>query len=161
MTTKISFGKVSYSGNTKRNRVFLKLRLNYKDDDPKKPCFSVCGEVWQSNGDDIEMGGQCVDTIWELFKNEIQKPELYKEIMDLWKKYHLNDMKAGTPAQEAAVEEYLKTNNYDYKEVCNHLYTIGLLRDPQFLDYRYGTDWLYSPIPDEDLTRIKQIMEAV
>ena len=68
--------------------------------------------------------------------------ELYK----CWKRWHLNDLRAGTPKQEEAVREWKKKNQYDYKLVCDYLKTIGLYEDN---GYRYGTAWLKEEVPKE------------
>ena len=165
MKRTINFGKVDYNESGKRNHdVELVLELeNY----PDKPKFSVCGDVWQPNRKDIVMGGQCIDSIWEEFSGQLLNRPLYKEIMDLWEKYHLNDMNAGTAEQEAAVEEWLKHHDkkYDYTAACEHLKSIGLYevpleKDGSVLQYRYGQSWLYRPIPEQDLQRIVTIIQG-
>ena len=99
--------------------------------------------------------GQCLD---EAQKELNIKNPVMTEIVRLWKLYHLNDMKAGTPAQEKAVKEYLKSNdcnNYSYDKICKYLETKGLLFDGQ---YKYGTAWLKEDIPAEDIEAIKKLL---
>lgn len=162
MKTTISFGKVDYNERGKRNHpVELELELkNY----PDKPIFSVCGNVWLTNKSDIVMGGQCIDSIWKYFSDQLQNPALYKEIMELWEKYHLNDMVPGTPEQEAAVASWIaEGNKHDYDKICEHLKSVGLYevpieKDGYILPYKYGSAWLYNPIPEQDLQRIVTII---
>lgn len=64
--------------------------------------FSACGEYWQPSGIDINSCGQILDTILK----EFPKSKLAQRIHAVWSKYHLNDMTAGTPKQEAAIAEF-------------------------------------------------------
>jgi hypothetical protein len=68
----------------------------------------------------------------------------------IWRRWHLNDMKAGTPKQEGilrVVKFYREQNNLpqlDYKEACELLKMYGLYDDN---GYRYGTRWLREELP--------------
>ena len=109
-------------------------------------CFSMSGDCAGSSG-------QCQDSIKP--KNKAQK-----NLLELWKKYHLNDMKAGTPKQEAALhtpkfEEFYKlTDGHDYyKAACTwlekkRLYTVDDPRpDHKGEKYNYGHAWLTEALP--------------
>ena len=80
---------------------------------------------------------------------------VFKKIMYFWRRYHLNDMHAGTPCQENLVKEYTKTHRYDYTEVCKFLEENNLLYDN---GYKYGTSWLKEEIPDDDLQEIRALL---
>lgn len=63
----------------------------------------------------------------------------------LWERWHLNDMRAGTPKQEEAVRQWRKVNkNASYKDTCEMLESINLLVDN---GYRYGSAWLKEEVP--------------
>lgn len=162
MKRTITFGKVDYNENGRKNHL-VELEIELKDY-PHKPVFSVCGSVWKPDKRDIVMGGQCIDSIWEYYSDELQNPTLYKEIMELWQKYHLNDLVAGTPEQEAAVSAWkAEGNKYEYDKACEHLKSVGLYevpleKDGYILPYKYGHSWLYRPIPEQDLQRIVNII---
>lgn len=66
------------------------------------------------------------------------------KIQSVWKRWHLNDMRAGTPRQEEFVRNWNLSNAYDYTTVCKALEEAGLLIDG---DYRYGTAWLKEEVP--------------
>jgi len=83
---------------------------------------------------------------------------------EVWERWHLNDMNAGTPQQMALVREMDEDLNHKYPDlkgaphakahaegfdsyytmVCNHLKTRGLIYDGSF---EYGTAWLYEEVP--------------
>jgi hypothetical protein len=152
---------VNSPGDGPNCEVIVEMRLEYKNNDTTKPTFSVCGEVWYPNKSDVFMCGQCIDSIWEYYGDQIKDKDLFLEIKDLWEKYHLNDMNAGTLEQTRA----LKGKRFDYTEACEYLKEKGLYEvdteiDGRIMTYKYGHSWLYNPIPEADLLRIKKIMET-
>ena len=139
------FGKIAYDGNRKINKVTIKIEL--KGDE--KPVLSICGNIWNSRGTDIVCGGQCLDDLLPYFRNNTKFTEIYR----LWKLYHLNDMHAGTEVQEELLKKY---NTYEYGKACKLLKKHNLYEDK---GYRYGSAWLYRPIPENDLKKIIEIIE--
>ncbi len=161
-TKKYQFGKVDYNNNGKKaNLVEIEINLEFKD---KKPVFTATGNVWNVRHTDIVMGGQCIDSIWEEFSGQIEMPSLYKEIMRLWKKWHLNDMKAGCKHQRAAKWEdklidSAKPKTQDNMRVWQGVEDGGLLgKACDKCGYKYGTQWLYESIDHKDLTKIYKLV---
>lgn len=147
----ISFGKIAYFTNRRYNEVTVELELRQLD---KGLEFSCCGNVWNRRHTDIICGGQCLDELREYLHGN----KLFMEIYDLWKKYHLNGMHAGTEKQENCLEEYCNKNNCpipQYEERCKILENNNLLYDN---GYKYGSAWLFREIPEKDLNRIKEII---
>ena len=97
-----------------------------------------------------QMGGQCLDELAscdELFCNP-----LFKKLHRLWKAYHLNGLKSGGPLQEAALKD-CKCNSYE--ECCTYLESKGLLYEDGI---KYGAQWWYHKIPDNDLNEIINLL---
>jgi hypothetical protein len=65
------------------------------------------------------------------------------KLHNVWKRWHLNDMRAGTPEQMEALRE-AKINGYD--EACQFLKEKGLY---EVDGYRYGSKWLHEEPPQE------------
>ena len=62
-----------------------------------------------------------------------------------WQRWHLNDMRAGTPKQEEFVRKWRKTaDDTSYVAACKMLESVDLLVDG---GYRYGTAWLKEEVP--------------
>ena len=62
-----------------------------------------------------------------------------------WERWHLNDMRAGTPKQEELVRKWrLTADDKSYSEACKMLESNDLLIDG---GYRYGTAWLKEEVP--------------
>jgi hypothetical protein len=146
----LSFGKVDFN-NTGKKINEVEIEVNYNNDR-----LSICGSVWNSKKTDIIAGGQCLDEIKPYLNND----KKFNYIYLLWKKYHLNDMKAGSPLQQAFIDE-LELEHYDYEIICKELENAGLLLDESFIyndkPYHYGSAWLFSPIPNEIKNYIQTI----
>lgn len=137
----IEFGKIAYEGKNKANLVELELELNEKEEG--RQVFSVFGNVWDKKHTDVRMGGQCVDDIWLEYKDQLKHPELYKQIMELWKKWHLNDMHAECEHQEAKKMTW-ETHPSNKCEICG---------------WKLGHGWDYREINQKDLETIKTIIK--
>ena len=149
MEKTFDFGKIDYYGKGRKiNRVTVKVCLEEKG---VKDVFTASGMILNSKETDCICGGQCLDEIAKYVKDPV-----FLEIYDLWKKYHLNDMHAGTPKQEAALAAHFPKGKYiDYMDKVKYLESIGLYEDD---GYRYGSSWLYERIPDDALNRIKKLI---
>ena len=67
------------------------------------------------------------------------------ELQNIWERWHLNDMRAGTPKQMEALRAWRKTVPHEsYAADCKMLESIGLLYDG---DYKYGSKWLKEDVP--------------
>lgn len=141
----LNFGNIAYDGGKKVNAVTIEIEL--KGDE--KPVLSICGNIYNSTGTDIVCGGQCLDDLLPYFKNNAKFAEIYR----LWKLYHLNDMHAGTEAQEELLKRY---NVSKYDEACKLLAENNLYNDNGYI---YGSGWLYRSIPENDLNKIIEIIE--
>lgn len=116
--------------------------------------LSICGEVKYKH----ELGafGQCYDEIEKILK--YAKPEDQKKItkiLKIWRKYHLNDMQAGTKVQQDALHTKTLDNwASQYDKCCEYLNSINLLEDR---GYKFGSKWLFMKLPK----RIIKIVEGL
>ena len=130
-------------------RVELKIELS---DDGN---FSVCGGVWNSRRTDCIMWGQCLDELAQY--PSIKNNPKFKQIYEWWKKWHLNDMHAGTEKQEQALEDAGLTGwANEYSKCCDYLESIGLLYDN---GYKFGTSWLKREIPAEIQEQMRKFIK--
>ena len=151
------FGKIAYGRSSRKvYPVEVEVELRMLDN---KVVFTASGVIYNSRKTDCYCAGQCLDEIADYVHN----PK-FRTIYKLWKKYHLNDMHAGTPEQEQLVDDYFKAEHkaYDYSEAKkvledNNMLTVKL---PDGTDYTYGRGWLYEPIPEEDLQTIVDLLGA-
>lgn len=160
LRTKIPFGKIDGYRNGKNScAVEVQLRLSETKNGPE---FAASVNLYNSKGSDLIMGGQCLDKIADLSKR-LQEDPLYQTILDLWKAYHLNALRAGTPEQTLMVEEGRKAGITKYGDICEFLKEKGLYEVPHPNKpgkmYAYGTEWIYYPIFIPDLANIRSIIE--
>lgn len=105
--TKIDCGKIDWNKtgrkiNAAEVEVEYRLEVKYIDGKPTLYWeFSAMGAIWNNLHTDWISGGQCLDKMARYFR----APQ-FREVYDLWKKYHLNGMTAGSPAQEAAKKDF-------------------------------------------------------
>lgn len=153
------FGKIDLDGTGKK--VLVELEVNLKDGE-NGPIFSASGDVWNNRKTDVKMCGQCIDTVYNDFKDQLQNLPLYEKIMGLWQRNHLNDLNAGTPEQMKFIEELEATGwKYEYSAACERLKQAKLYEVPHPLTgepYKYGHGWIYREISPEDLQEIKNIL---
>jgi hypothetical protein len=115
--------------------------------------LSICGHVWDLSRYDYDTCGQCIDTIRECFP----KNKRVQRICDIWEKWHLNDLNAGTDRQTEAIEGWkARGNKYEYTAVCDYLKEINLYADR---GYRYGNEWLVRPLPQSVIDEILVLLK--
>ncbi len=103
--------KKSYIGTTPDGeRVFATWELT-KDNN-----FSASGEYHNPAGTDFSSGGQIIDQIAADFPDN----EQIQQIHTIHARYHLNDMKAGSPAQEKAIREIIEPKYQEEVEYVRH-----------------------------------------
>lgn len=138
MRAKLNLGKVDGYGNG-RKTCAVEVELELTDDGR----FTASGTVWNSRHTDCIMGGQCLDDLMEY--DEMKMNLKFRVVYRWWKKWHLNDMHAGTVKQEEALEQAgLHNWASDYDKCCKYLESVGLLIDN---GYKFGTGWLKRDIP--------------
>ena len=124
--------------------------------------LSICGSVKCTGS--WEGGGQCQDTIRELIRDakriEYEGEATHStllEILDVWDRWHLNDMHAGTREQELAIKEWQAAGNkYDFTEAQVMLVRKNL---HPHRGYSYGSAWLLEPLPPETEVRIVALFD--
>jgi hypothetical protein len=128
------------------------VEITLKNGDSSKPSFSASGLIY--NRRKCISAGQNLDEI----SRYIDTP-VFKIIYKMWKKYHLNDMNAGTVKQTKAIDNWIKQGNkYDYTKACEYLKSINLYEVKyKNANYKYGHSWLYHSIPKKDLDIIKSL----
>lgn len=123
--------------------------------------LSITGVIEpMANGNSRGSAGQCIMSFKEYDWRGYQSvaditpapgwtPELVKRFFDAWDRWHLNDMKAGTPAQEAFLRANPINDAMDhYGKACAALKAAGLNPDG---GYRYGSAWLKEEVPADVL----------
>lgn len=181
-------GKIATYGTRKINAVEIVVELRNRGGEPTftlgpnkeriptgetTPAYvelTICGDVWNVRHTDIIRGGQCLDFIAE-YRNQFTPAnrELFDLLYDLWKKYHLNGMHAGTPIQEAFIAGLKAMGfKYEYGQACAMLKdaglyeveftgkTVGRMYDHE--PYRYGSAWVVDDLPGDVLLKVEHLI---
>lgn len=189
MKKTFNFGKIKYSSSKRVNLVTVSVELRRKGGEPTFTIdpktreriytgnttpeyveLSICGDIWNARHTDILCSGQCLDTIAE-YRDQLSDPELFDQLFDLWQRYHLNGMHAGTPEQEKDIDDWKAAGNrYEYTAVCDMLKSCGLYevnytglsvgRRYNNEPYKYGHGWLVQELPGEVLLKVEHMLSA-
>jgi hypothetical protein len=139
-------GKVDYYGNGRAN---CEAAITWSLENGR---FSMCAEIWMPSKRDIECGGQCVDTVAAYFPEDAKA----QRMLAIWREWHLNDMTAGSPAQNAHLKTLGAYQSYDW--ALMHLAAVGLNPDPNYRHngkpYHYGSAWLKRELPADVVAEI-------
>lgn len=87
--------------------------------------LSIVGNVWLKSRRDIEAGGQLEDGIREYLASQTMPEEKLSRILAIWKRWHLNDLKAGCGHQRANwdVSQQLEVVHYGLTSEAQRLRT--------------------------------------
>lgn len=99
--------------------------------------------------------GQIQDTLGRLTDPRFTK-ETLDQLKQVWDRWHLNDMRAGTPAQEDYLRENYK-ERYDYTKASELLREAGLNPDN---GHKYGSAWLFEEVPDDVIKFLESFPET-
>ena len=148
----VNLGKASVPGSSKHYDVFCEVKV-------ADGILSIHGVVGpRKNGEAWGYAGQIYDDIQDLIPDNGWTQEMVDEFLDVWRKWHLNDLQPGTHRQMDFLREWRKGReilSYDYKDECKALEQVGLLEDDQHMvegkPYRYGSSWIRFELPAEVL----------
>lgn len=168
-TFALSLGMVDYSGRGRNlNRVAVTVELRHKVntvapylDVDLNPCreyveLSMTGEIWNAAGTDCASCGQNLEEIGKLFPDK----RAVQRLVEIWGRWHLNGMKAGTRLQEAYLRDNPVTDRLDhYTKACAALEKANLLHvtGPDGRNYKYGAAWLVERLPDEIAAEVRAL----
>lgn len=155
MKKTIDLGKIDYNQSGRKNcRVTVDIEI--RDDGE----LSICGNIWNPRGTDCYSCGQNLDEIGKLFPSS----EKVQRIVAIWKRWHLNNMKAGSPRQESHLREHPLSYEYPtthFDEALKVLGAVGLNPDMKYMrdgkPYQYGSAWLKEELPSE----VKLVIETI
>lgn len=87
----------------------------------------------------------------------VPRTDNQRKLVEMWEKYHLNDMHAGTEKQEEFLSKHGEAH-HNYNQQCKLLEEAGLLVDS---GYRYGTSWRTRKLPDNFINTLKEVVDSV
>ena len=138
----LTLGKVAWYGARRINCCTLDWSISPAGE------FTMSANVWNNLGTDVIAVGQCVDEVVARFPHHAQA----RRMCAIWKKWHLNHMNAGTPAQTAELALHTfpgyPMSHLDWTRGV--LAAAGLQPDTSHgTSYSYGSAWLKVELPPE------------
>lgn len=153
-----AFNRIIRAGTAKdyRNRTYS-VFVNVKFDGSRLSITGVEGPTRDGNA--IGGCGQIADALTAEGFAPLPGVDARK-LAEVWNRWHLNDMRAGSPAQE----EYLRTHPVAFKypeshytKACEALAAAGLNPDA---GYRYGSAWKFEAVPEDVLQWLAALPET-
>lgn len=135
-------------------KITTKKAINYETmKEEKMTVLSICGDI--SN----HSSGQIYDSIMNNLDILYVPKDNIKQLIEIWKEYHLNDLQAGTKKQMDCIKD-MESNGFDtsannYYEIINHLEEVYKLGYDGH--YKYGSNWLCKPIPQNIIDELIEI----
>lgn len=147
-----TLGKVDYNNSGRRN---CRAELTWTLDNGR---FTMQGAIWNPRETDCYSCGQNVEEVCAYFPNDKRA----QRMLAIWREWHLNDMKAGSPAQEAFLKANPVKRTYQdthYDTAITSLRAAGLQPDETYLydgkPYSYGSAWLHVNLPADIVAEIQ------
>lgn len=133
--------------------------------------LSISGVVAPRKSGDAVTCGQINELLWSAMQSNAidYAPEWNASLMErfllIWAEYHLNDLTAGSPKQEAVVRQFKEAGgNYNYTDMCRILEAQGLLCDASYIHngkpYKYGSAWLTVAVPYEAVSMLNNLPDT-
>ena len=131
--------------------------------------LSISASEWNLSRSDCTQCGQMQDSLRREFKDGKLKlkstvsNEDFRMLLDIWDKYHLNDIKAGTEKQLDLISQHRNDDKYADKDVFLDR-PEAILKDHNAnpdRDWKYGSGFLYRPIPDDVQEFIRTIQRKL
>ena len=117
------------------------------------------------NGDALGGCGQIEMHEWTI--NEYAPgwtADMVARFREVWHTWHLNDIRAGSPAQHAYLQTHPIKGADFFSDACKALAEVGLNPDPNYLHnrkpYRYGSSWLRTEVPADVLEFLESLPDT-
>lgn len=142
-------------GKLKGGEKYIWVEVNYDGNR-----LSIVGYIKFRNGI-IDSCGQIKDEIIELYANKELElfigREIFLKLMDIWDKWHLNDLKAGCKHQERLIKHLVKIYGLDFFKIDN-IMKIKEFNRCSICGYRYGSKWLKINVPEKVIKFLNAIL---
>jgi len=127
--------------------------------------LSMSGSIWNLSRSDCTQCGQMQDTIRDelnsgnlRLKSNISQDDM-KKLLDIWDRWHLNGLKAGTTKQNELIEMHRDDPKYAEQDVFLDR-PRAILKDfdaDPDNGYSYGSAWLFEPLSDDVIDFVKEM----
>lgn len=155
------FTRHSFVGTTEDGGFYVTIEWMFRNNQDELSVTGVVGP--KSNGDAVSCGQTGVHEIVKFAAG--WDAEMAAKLAEIWDRWHLNGMRAGSPNQEAflranPVNAVYPESHYDKAKAALRL--ADLDPDPEYMVdgdrlYFYGSKWLYEEVPADVLTWLHEL----
>jgi len=155
MRKEFEIGRVKVDGYKRRLRARIDIRL--RKEKSKGLCLAISGEIMNPKLTDCIMAGQIRKELEEAYREGKLDLSLrlnrdkFQELMVIWKRWHLNDLRAGCTHQR----EIIRESGYDdcsYEEIKKTEFFVCPV-----CGYEYGSKWLLEELPPVVVDFLREI----
>lgn len=139
--------------------------------------LSITGVLKPNGRGDAESCGQILDELKPARIAGTWNATMVERLREIWRRWHLNDMRAGAPDQEQALREALgyqpNSRNSYYDWACAKLRELGIYESQSGAlikvhgkgervarGYKYGEGWVYEEVPDQILEELAALPDS-
>ena len=128
--------------------------------------LSITGVIAPRDNGSAYCAGQIGEYLLDTFPNKEEGWDAFRlcDFALICKEWHLNNLTAGSPRQEAFLKEWTSRNKYSYEKACEALKEANLYEDAEYLHngkpYVYGTAWLRRELPQEVIDFLENLTET-
>lgn len=158
-----NFTKIVNPGTAACGKINRQLFAEITFADGRLSIYGVIGP--KSNGDSFGAFGQIQEELGRVVPAKGWNEEMVKKFQTIWNRWHLNDLRAGTPKQMRFLEGLESHSGpVDYESAVEAMKEAGIYEDGDFIregkPYRYGSAWLTEEVPAEVLDWLQNLPEA-
>lgn len=158
-----NFTKIVNPGKVACGKINRQLFAEISFADGRLSIYGVIGP--KSNGDSFGAFGQIQEELGRVVPAKGWDEEMVKKFQTIWNRWHLNDLNAGTPKQEAFLRGLEDGNGgLGYEKAVEALKEAGIYEDEDYIwngkPYRYGSAWLKEEVPADVVEWLQELPES-
>jgi len=121
-------------------------------------CFGQCRDALQRFAQGARIAHQKIGRA----AITLEQCDALEELIVLWKRWHLNGMRAGLRGQMDALRAQAEREPgvYEFSRACQYLEIAGLQPHP-LMGYHYGSAWLVELLPEEVVARLRALCKTL
>jgi len=147
------------------NSLQMDIEINIKSKQSGQ-ALSISAGVWNIRKTDYLACGQMQDTIREMVKNDeiVESPipmDNLIRLLDIWDRWHLNDMKAGCSHQRKLIPTIQETKgkSFFYADNYDNILKLKEFKRCPKCGYQYGTAWKHERLPMDIVKFLANLVE--
>lgn len=158
-----NFTKIVNPGKVACGKINRQLFAEISFADGRLSIYGVIGP--KSNGNAWGACGQIQDELSRVAPANGWDSGMVEKFQKIWNRWHLNDLRAGTPKQMRFLEGLESHSGpVDYESAVEAMKEAGIYEDEDYIwngkPYRYGSAWLKEEVPADVVEWLQNLPES-